>query len=198
MQPSWVLTYFETWKLQDETSFFQFGQSDEISFTKLNYFETKPSSLTSWPTLENPRNTYKIGSIWLEMSPHVFVIERQTYSFLEWLGDIGGLFDALKIIGAVLTGPFAAFNLKVELLTEYFRFTPKSPHKKDLSDDESLATDMEWNFNNQKRIERQSFMKYAFPCLKEKHARYKKMLQTAESRIEKELDLGKFVRGKRI
>ena len=51
------------------------------------------------------------------MSPDEIVIERTTYNVLEWLGDVGGLFDALKIIGAVCTSPVAAFYLKVELLT---------------------------------------------------------------------------------
>ena len=34
-------------------------------------------------------------------------IERQTYSALEWLGDIGGLFDMLKLLGYMLVIPFS-------------------------------------------------------------------------------------------
>ena len=45
------------------------------------------------------------------------VTERQTYNLLEWLGDIGGLFDALRYIGIFIVEPFAAYQLKVGLLT---------------------------------------------------------------------------------
>ena len=41
---------------------------------------------------------------------------------LEWLGDIGGLFDALRYIGILFVYPFVAFNLKSLLLTQIFRF----------------------------------------------------------------------------
>ena len=51
------------------------------------------------------------------------VIERQTYSVLEWLGDVGGLYDMLGLIGGALIGPLAAFSLKAELLTQAFRYT---------------------------------------------------------------------------
>ena len=37
---------------------------------------------------------------------------RQTYSLLDWLGDLGGLLDILLHIGHVLVLPIASFNLK--------------------------------------------------------------------------------------
>ena len=43
---------------------------------------------------------------------------------LEWLGDLGGLYDALKVIGGLLVAPFAAFQLNSEMLHKLFRFTP--------------------------------------------------------------------------
>ena len=42
-------------------------------------------------------------------------IERQTYSILDWLGDVGGLLDGLKIIGSLLIAPIASFTMRVEL-----------------------------------------------------------------------------------
>ena len=51
------------------------------------------------------------------------MIERQTYSFLEWLGDIGGLYDALRLIGLLFITPFNSFARKAELLSQVFRFT---------------------------------------------------------------------------
>lgn len=40
------------------------------------------------------------------------LIDRHTYSGLEWLGDVGGLFGALQAIGLFIVGPISAFNLK--------------------------------------------------------------------------------------
>ena len=37
---------------------------------------------------------------------------RQTYSLLDWLGDLGGLLDIMLHIGHVLVHPVAFFTLK--------------------------------------------------------------------------------------
>ena len=50
------------------------------------------------------------------------MVTRQTYSFLDWLGDMGGLFDALYLIGMIILAPISNFALKTELLTSMFRF----------------------------------------------------------------------------
>ena len=54
------------------------------------------------------------------MSQDVTIIERSTYTMLEWLGDIGGLFDALAIIGRVLIAPVAAISMQAKLLNKAF------------------------------------------------------------------------------
>ena len=48
------------------------------------------------------------------------VIERKTYSVLEWLGDIGGLFDGLSLIASHLVAPAAAYVMRAELLSKLF------------------------------------------------------------------------------
>ena len=45
---------------------------------------------------------------------------RKTYSVLELLGDLGGLYDALKLIFAAIVAPFAYLASKVSLLTKVF------------------------------------------------------------------------------
>ena len=75
-----------------------------------------------FPDPERPKNRYKFGSLWLNLSTDLQVVQRKTYSLLEWLGDIGGLFDALKYLGLLLILPFRTFTLKVELLSSIFRF----------------------------------------------------------------------------
>ena len=56
----------------------------------------------------------------------MLITDRATYGLLEWLGDVGGLFDALKYAGVLLTAPFAKYNLKTELLSSIF-----NKHQKD-------------------------------------------------------------------
>ena len=77
-----------------------------------------------------PNSYYKVVSAYITLTMDQNIIERQTYSFLEWLGDIGGLYDALRIIGVLAMWPFTSFKLKSELLSNVFRFT-KSKRKAD-------------------------------------------------------------------
>ena len=45
---------------------------------------------------------------------------REIYNVLDFLGDIGGLFDALKIIGASIIGIFGSGGLKLGLIGRLF------------------------------------------------------------------------------
>ena len=47
---------------------------------------------------------------------------RSTYSLLDWLGDLGGLLEALMFICAAIIKPLTSFTLKTTLLTSLFRF----------------------------------------------------------------------------
>ena len=98
----------------DEINFLQLGRQDEYSFYDMEFTSTSVSSLNQWP------NNYKFTSLAIGMAPESNVIERSTYSVLEWLGDVGGLHDALTIIGYYIVCPFAAFNLDFELLRRLF------------------------------------------------------------------------------
>ena len=55
------------------------------------------------------------------VSTDMQVTERRAYSILEWLGDVGGLLDALRYIGYYLITPITAFHMHVALLTQSFR-----------------------------------------------------------------------------
>ena len=77
-----------------------------------------------FPTVEEPQLQYKFTSVTLYFSPDLNVIERQTYSLLEYLGNIGGLYNMLAIIASFMVSPVAAFYLRVELLTSIFTFRP--------------------------------------------------------------------------
>ena len=56
--------------------------------------------------MENPDGRYKFASAEINLSQDVLKVSRQTYSFLEWLGDVGGLMDALIVLIYVLIIPY--------------------------------------------------------------------------------------------
>ena len=64
---------------------------------------------------------YKLNSVYLSYNPEVTTVERQTYSLLDWIGDIGGLFDGLTLLVGKFIAPIAAIALRAELLTSNFR-----------------------------------------------------------------------------
>ena len=53
----------------------------------------------------------------VSLDQNISQIERSTYGFLEWLGDIGGLYDAMRIIAMIIVYPVSSFSLKAELTT---------------------------------------------------------------------------------
>ena len=52
----------------------------------------------------------------MELMLEKITYERYTYSFLEWIGDVGGVADGLYFSGFFLMQPFAIFAVKAELL----------------------------------------------------------------------------------
>ena len=69
-----------------------------------------------------------VNEVSIEFARSLTTIERQTYNILEFLGDVGGLFDGLKIIGGFFVAPIATFALKVKLMANGFKILgAKSP-----------------------------------------------------------------------
>ena len=84
---------------------------------------SNPSVTSKWPTKEN-NTKFKFDSFYFQMNPTMIKIERATYSALDWLGDVGGLFDGLKIIASLLVAPISALAANDILLTQVFKFMP--------------------------------------------------------------------------
>ena len=87
------------------------------------------SIFKEWPTAEEPSNLYKYTGVELSFGNDLTIIERQTYSVLEWLGDVGGLFDALLFIGASIVTPITTFTLRVALVQKLYREGSATPNK---------------------------------------------------------------------
>ena len=45
---------------------------------------------------------------------------RSVYSILDYLGDVGGLLDGLKLIASALIAPFSGYSYIAVLLTKLF------------------------------------------------------------------------------
>ena len=117
-EQTWRAATLHLSELNDEIDFFQWGQIDNIEIEKFVFGSNfHPSSFKDWPTESEPNNRYKISSLVINLDSNVSIIERSTYSCLEWLGDIGGLYDAMQLIGRALAYPIDIFALNVELVT---------------------------------------------------------------------------------
>ena len=98
------------------------GQKDSVEFTQIELGLPAPSSKKNWPTKQDP-SKYKINSLWLELKLQKTKYERATYNLLEWLGDVGGLFDGLNIIFGFILWPASVFSLRAEVLSQVFRLS---------------------------------------------------------------------------
>ena len=68
----------------------------------------------------NPDGKFKVTSLNINLSPDLVEYERTTYSLLEWLGDIGGLVDALRYLGGLTVAPIATFSMRASLTSQIF------------------------------------------------------------------------------
>ena len=145
----------------------------EEEFERMTFDGTFPSRFDTWPTPAAP-SLYKINSFWIEVSSNLRTVERKTYSSLEWLGDVGGLFEGLKNISGFFIAPIASFALRVKL------FTAASSDK---NDDDLASSGGGGCFSG--------------ACLyrcSSKHARYMQMLSSVEMLITRQFDVVNLVR----
>ena len=119
-QNVWIPGIFKRNILEDESAMLQYGQQDEKSFHTFTLDSPQPSSWTNFPTKEEPENYFKYASFDIDLCQDIIKWNRQTYSVLDFLGDIGGLFEALQYMGTAVVAPFSSFALKVSLMVGLF------------------------------------------------------------------------------
>ena len=117
---SWIQVDIKRSILEDESEFLQYGQSLEYTFYKQDLLTTEQSSWSHYPTADNPFGLFKYMSFDIYFSQDLQKINRQTYSFLDFLGDLGGLFEALNFICWIFVTPIASCALQSSLLTNLF------------------------------------------------------------------------------
>lgn len=115
---------FDIWQteLEDESALFQYGQRE---FSDHFDFKLKDAIPSSWNDnlVENPKGKYKYGSIEIGWADEKEFVQRNSYSLLDMLGDIGGLSELLKTVGHIILSlsGFKSFKLSSFVLTRLFR-----------------------------------------------------------------------------
>lgn len=103
--------------IEDETSYLQFGADNlERTFYSFAFPAPLPSSWINYP------DKYKFAGIEIN-----FTLDRKqwtirTYSLLDWLAGLGGLYIALLYVCRVFLVPATTYALNQTLLTSFFRF----------------------------------------------------------------------------
>ena len=104
--------------LQDEVGFVKTGKESVENFYTIDFIKPQPSSWTNYPSL------YKFTGFELNLSFDENITQRETYDILEWMGDLGGLFEALQIIGYIIMAPITAFALSSHMANLLFLIKP--------------------------------------------------------------------------
>ena len=84
--------------------------------------EPQPTAWNTFPTDDKPDAMYKFTSVSFEFNKDLRQINRQTYSFLDWLGDCGGLLDALHFIAKIFVSPLSIYALNSKLVSNLVHF----------------------------------------------------------------------------
>ena len=104
------------------------------------------------------------------------MVERSTYSLLELLGDVGGLFDALYILSSLMVRPLAHATMKIFLLNLTYRQVSE--------DSSSKAMEIETGF---------------FPCWSFQRDKWRnRMMKRSYGEIQRQLDLVKLIKRQRM
>ena len=109
----------------------QYGLSEDSIFYEFSKDRPQPSAWDKFPTSEDPLSKYKYVSLELVVGLDKVIINRESYSLLDYLGDLGGLIDALYYICYTIVAPVASFSMKATLLSKIFRFKPKKQFNPD-------------------------------------------------------------------
>ena len=100
--------------MEDESKYINWKfRADETEFIDLKFLETNPSPWNAFP------DEFQFISVQLYVSDVKQIISRETYDFLMWMGDLGGLMDFLNFVGMTLFSVFSR-NKMFAILTNRF------------------------------------------------------------------------------
>ena len=125
----------------------------------------------------------------MSLSKDLIVTSRSTYGILDWIGDIGGLNDALVLLIKIILIPYTSFKKESFLLTKIFRFKSSS------TPDSSIKS---VSVENLLRIKTISYFLNCFGICLTRRNRFKKMMVKSQKSLRKEMDLQKFIMRQRL
>jgi len=94
LKPNFIHSKLQKTILEDDVNFFVQGIETEYEFWDVDIGLPQISSLIHYHT-----GRYKITGLEILGSFDVIRINRETYSLLQFLGDLGGLYDAIFFTG---------------------------------------------------------------------------------------------------
>jgi len=94
--PNFIHTEIQENELEDDTKWLANGFVSYKTFSTFNIGQLQPSAYNRYP------HEYKITGMEIQFSYDKINHNRETYTFLEFLGDLGGLVDALLTIGSLV------------------------------------------------------------------------------------------------
>ena len=125
----------------------------------------------------------------MSLSKDLIVTSRSTYGILDWIGDIGGLNDALVLLIKIILIPYTSFKKESFLLTKIFRFKSSS------TPDSSIKS---VSVENLLRIKTIPYFLSVFGICLTRRNRFKKMMVKSQKSLRKEMDLQKFIMRQRL
>ena len=114
--------------------------------------------------------------------------KRSRFTLLDTLGDLGGLYDALNVVGLILVGVYkVVIGCELENYLLKMLFTRKL--KKRIVDADCTEDEVMSSIKNQKR-----FSKESRNCIYCRSQKEKRVQRKGLQRINKELDIVRFIK----
>ena len=116
--PNFIEYKIDASLLHDESDLVKLGFAEEIQFYSAPTEITSTASAWDKFPVNDPLNPdlaftkYKFTSFAVSINMDLRQINRVTYGLLDWLGDCGGLIDAIFLIAEAIVFPFGSFALK--------------------------------------------------------------------------------------
>lgn len=119
-KPSFINGLINKLQIEDEIEYLQYGEEHEYELFNFDWGNLESSAWTNYPS------RYKFTGLEILLNFDLVIYNRETYDTLQWLGDLGGLNDALSVFGRVAVSGFAAFNSGSFLVSQlYSQSSPK-------------------------------------------------------------------------
>ena len=155
-----------------------FGDAVQETWFDLNLPKTEP-----YESMAKDFEIYPLVSVQLALLNEKVVYKRSIYTFLDLLGDVGGLLDGLRIFGGMAASLYTCIfgnPLIAFIVNAVYKVDKKT------SRSESPASELE-------RISKRTHIKMlACQCLRGK--KHKKLLERATERTDKVLEIDNFIK----